>query len=208
MDGYQTSWNISLTFRTFSKFYWIKEWNCRTEQFFIRKSDRSGSFQELWGTYSSCIYKSYLSCIFIFPFYQAKDERIAQLETENAMLYLKLAQLHGTLQSSREENTDLNTQYEDEKKFRKAVAETAVKLRAEINVRKFGISLCMMCCWNCGQVNESGNKCEKIWYTYHYVRCVADIAVRLRAEINTRKFSMLIIMCDVLLKLPSGWERK
>ncbi|KAK3098485.1 hypothetical protein FSP39_019927 [Pinctada imbricata] len=49
------------------------------------------------------------------------------------MLYLKLAQLHGTLQSSREENTDLNTQYEDEKKFRKSVADTAIRLKREID---------------------------------------------------------------------------
>ena len=31
---------------------------------------------------------------FAKSFFQAKDERIASLETENAMLYLKLAQVH------------------------------------------------------------------------------------------------------------------
>lgn len=31
---------------------------------------------------------------FAKSFFQAKDERVASLETENAMLYLKLAQVH------------------------------------------------------------------------------------------------------------------
>ena len=68
-------------------------------------------------------------------FVQVKDERIASLETENAMLYLKLAQLRGALQHTRQESVELHEQFEDEAKFRKSVAESAVKLKRELDVR-------------------------------------------------------------------------
>ncbi|XP_061193332.1 kinesin-like protein KIF25 isoform X2 [Saccostrea echinata] len=63
---------------------------------------------------------------------RAKDERVAQLETENAMLYLKLAQLHGTVQSVRQENSSLNEQVESEQQFRNGVSGTAIKLHREL----------------------------------------------------------------------------
>lgn len=69
-----------------------------------------------------------------FYFIQAKDERIHALETENAMLYLKLAQLRGVIQKNNEDASKLNSQYEGEQKFRKSVAETACKLKRELDV--------------------------------------------------------------------------
>ena len=69
-----------------------------------------------------------------FIFLQAKDERISALETENAMLYLKLAQLRGSLQSSREEVAGLHSQYESETKFRQTVIEKTLKFKQELDV--------------------------------------------------------------------------
>ena len=63
-----------------------------------------------------------------------KDERITALETENAMLYLKLAQLRGSLQGSREEVSGLQQQYESETKFRQTVIESALKFKQELDV--------------------------------------------------------------------------
>lgn len=63
---------------------------------------------------------------------RTKEERIAQLETENAMLYLKLAQLHGTVQSVRQENSSLNDQVESEQTFRKDVSDKASILQREL----------------------------------------------------------------------------
>lgn len=65
---------------------------------------------------------------------QTKEERIAQLETENAMLYLKLAQLHGTVQSVRQENSSLNDHVESEQTFRKDVSDKASVLQRELEV--------------------------------------------------------------------------
>ena len=70
-------------------------------------------------------------------FFQVKDERIAALETENAMLYLKLAQLRGSLQGSREEVSGLQSQYESETKFRQTVIESTLKFKQELDVRRF-----------------------------------------------------------------------
>lgn len=70
---------------------------------------------------------------FFFKF-QTKDERIAALETENAMLYLKLAQLRSSLQSSREEVSGLQSQYEGETKFRQNVIDSALKFKQELEV--------------------------------------------------------------------------
>lgn len=63
---------------------------------------------------------------------RTKEERIAQLETENAMLYLKLAQLHGTVQSVRQENSSLNDHVESEQTFRKDVSDKASVLQREL----------------------------------------------------------------------------
>lgn len=65
-----------------------------------------------------------------------KDERIASLETENAMLYLKLAQLRGALQHTRQESVELHQQFEDESKFRKHVGESAIKLKKDLDLIK------------------------------------------------------------------------
>lgn len=63
---------------------------------------------------------------------RTKEERIAQLETENAMLYLKLAQLHGTVQSVRQENSSLSDHVESEQTFRKDVSDKASVLQREL----------------------------------------------------------------------------
>lgn len=65
-----------------------------------------------------------------------KDERIASLETENAMLYLKLAQLRGALQHTRQESVELHQQFEDESRFRKHVGESAIKLKKDLDLIK------------------------------------------------------------------------
>ncbi|KAJ8315077.1 hypothetical protein KUTeg_007227 [Tegillarca granosa] len=71
---------------------------------------------------------------------RSKDERIHALETENAMLYLKLAQLRGVIQKNHEDTSRLNSQYEGEQKFRKSVAETAFKLKRELDDIKHNLS--------------------------------------------------------------------
>ncbi|XP_060067776.1 kinesin-like protein KIF25 [Ylistrum balloti] len=63
---------------------------------------------------------------------RTKDERISTLETENAMLYLKLAQLRGTLQKSREDMSGLQNQFDSEQKFRKTIAQSAAKLKQDL----------------------------------------------------------------------------
>lgn len=50
------------------------------------------------------------------------------------MLYLKLAQLHGTVQSVRQENSSLNDQVESEQTFRKDVSDKASILQRELEV--------------------------------------------------------------------------
>ncbi|XP_033740152.1 kinesin-like protein KIF25 [Pecten maximus] len=64
---------------------------------------------------------------------RTKDERISTLETENAMLYLKLAQLRGTLQTNREDMSGLQNQFDSEQKFRKSIAQYATKLKHDVN---------------------------------------------------------------------------
>ncbi|XP_052808360.1 kinesin-like protein KIF25 isoform X6 [Mya arenaria] len=61
-----------------------------------------------------------------------RDERIASLETENAMLYLKLAQLRSNLQYSREEVSGFQSQYESETKFRQNVIDSALRFKQEL----------------------------------------------------------------------------
>ena len=67
-------------------------------------------------------------------FFQTKDGRIAELETENAMLYLKLAQLRSTLQSSREEMSTLQGLQDSETKFRQNVFDSALRFKQELDV--------------------------------------------------------------------------
>ena len=50
------------------------------------------------------------------------------------MLYLKLAQMRSNLQSSREEVSGLQSQYEGETKFRQNVMESALKFKQELEV--------------------------------------------------------------------------
>ncbi|XP_052808356.1 kinesin-like protein KIF25 isoform X2 [Mya arenaria] len=63
---------------------------------------------------------------------RTRDERIASLETENAMLYLKLAQLRSNLQYSREEVSGFQSQYESETKFRQNVIDSALRFKQEL----------------------------------------------------------------------------
>lgn len=56
------------------------------------------------------------------------------------MLYLKLAQLRGALQHTRQESIEIHEQFEDESRFRKSVAESACKFKQELDVsRRFMI---------------------------------------------------------------------
>lgn len=52
------------------------------------------------------------------------------------MLYLKLAQLRGALQHTRQESIEIHEQFEDESRFRKSVAESACKFKQELDVSK------------------------------------------------------------------------
>ncbi|XP_071114038.1 kinesin-like protein KIF25 [Haliotis cracherodii] len=72
-----------------------------------------------------------------------KQERIASLETENAMLYLKLAQLRGEVQSSREGLTDVAAKYDAERRFRSQVSEKASKFKQEIDLLREGMGQVM-----------------------------------------------------------------
>lgn len=71
---------------------------------------------------------------------RAKDERIVSLETENAMLYLKLAQLRSNLQSSREEVSGLQSQYDSETRFRQNVIESSLKFKQDLEQIKRKLS--------------------------------------------------------------------
>eukprot|EP00795_Rhopilema_esculentum_P017163 gene17163-8705_t len=53
---------------------------------------------------------------------RAREERIIALETENAMLYLKLAQCQGNVRSTRKETTHIRRLYDDNEKFRNNVS--------------------------------------------------------------------------------------
>lgn len=55
---------------------------------------------------------------------RAREERIVALETENAMLYLKLAQCQGSVRSCRLESTHLRRLFDEEKGFRKKSLQT------------------------------------------------------------------------------------
>lgn len=55
---------------------------------------------------------------------RAREERIVALETENAMLYLKLAQCQGSVRSCRLESTHLRRLFDEEQGFRKNSLQT------------------------------------------------------------------------------------
>lgn len=55
---------------------------------------------------------------------RAREERIVALETENAMLYLKLAQCQGSVRSCRHESTHYRRLFDEEKGFRKNSLQT------------------------------------------------------------------------------------
>lgn len=55
---------------------------------------------------------------------RAREERIVALETENAMLYLKLAQCQGSVRSCRHESTHFRRLFDEEKSFRKNSLQT------------------------------------------------------------------------------------
>jgi len=61
-----------------------------------------------------------------------REERIVGLETENAMLYLKLAQCQGNVRSTRKETTHIKRLYEDNEKFRNAVSRDIHKFHSEV----------------------------------------------------------------------------
>ena len=65
---------------------------------------------------------------------QARDERVAGLETENAMLYLKLAQLRGQLQSSRSDANAAEDASDRHAMFRTHVMTRTGELRREVQV--------------------------------------------------------------------------
>lgn len=75
-----------------------------------------------------------LLILWILIIFQSKDERIAQLETENSMLYLKLAQLHGAVQTARHERSVLSEQVEVESSFRQDISGRASVLQRELEV--------------------------------------------------------------------------
>lgn len=55
------------------------------------------------------------------------------------MLYLKLAQLRGSLQHTRQESVELHEQFEEESRFRKSVAESAVRFKNELDVSQYTV---------------------------------------------------------------------
>ncbi|CAL1548478.1 unnamed protein product [Lymnaea stagnalis] len=60
-----------------------------------------------------------------------KDERIASLETENAMLYLKLAQLRGEVAAAKREASESFSDLESGDRFKTYVLQKAVKLHKD-----------------------------------------------------------------------------
>ncbi|XP_076445577.1 kinesin-like protein KIF25 [Babylonia areolata] len=67
---------------------------------------------------------------------RARDERVASLETENAMLYLKLAQLRGQLQSSRTDANAAEDASDKHRAFRTHVMTRTGELRREVQSLK------------------------------------------------------------------------
>ncbi|XP_070568973.1 kinesin-like protein KIF25 isoform X3 [Ptychodera flava] len=80
---------------------------------------------------------------------RAKDERITALETENAMLYLKLAQLQGAIRNTKEETSHMRRLHTADKKFKDNLAYNLVTVNRQIknlkselnNLRSVAVSL-------------------------------------------------------------------
>ena len=66
--------------------------------------------------------------------FQRKDERITSLETENAMLYLKLAQLRSEVSSTREAASSSNALLESGDQFKANVKQKALQFCQEAQV--------------------------------------------------------------------------
>ncbi|CAG5135954.1 unnamed protein product [Candidula unifasciata] len=62
---------------------------------------------------------------------QRKNERIVSLETENAMLYLKLAQLRGDVRSARQEAMLSSAELEDSEQFKEEVVQKTVVIHQD-----------------------------------------------------------------------------
>ncbi|KXJ23777.1 kinesin-like protein KIF25 [Exaiptasia diaphana] len=67
---------------------------------------------------------------------RAREERIVALETENAMLYLKLAECQGTVRSSRFESNHFRRLFEFEEGFRKNITKSHKVLFKEVQTLK------------------------------------------------------------------------
>ncbi|XP_048577649.1 kinesin-like protein KIN-14H isoform X5 [Nematostella vectensis] len=67
---------------------------------------------------------------------QAREERIVALETENAMLYLKLAECQGTVRSSRYESSHFRRLFEAEEGFKKNVTKSIKTCYSEVRELK------------------------------------------------------------------------
>ncbi|EDO42043.1 predicted protein [Nematostella vectensis] len=67
---------------------------------------------------------------------RAREERIVALETENAMLYLKLAECQGTVRSSRYESSHFRRLFEAEEGFKKNVTKSIKTCYSEVRELK------------------------------------------------------------------------
>ncbi|XP_067900736.1 kinesin-like protein KIF25 isoform X2 [Heterodontus francisci] len=67
---------------------------------------------------------------------RGKDERIVHLETENALLHLKLAKCYGSVRDSREEAASLRRLLEDVQKIQKNTGNQLLQLFAGVKVLK------------------------------------------------------------------------
>ncbi|XP_067674970.1 kinesin-like protein KIF25 [Haliotis asinina] len=122
-----------------------------------------------------------------------KQERIASLETENAMLYLKLAQLRGEVQSSREQLTDVTTKYESERRFRSQVSDKASKFKQEIELLREGM----------GQVMTVASKMPEQFQSHieH-----ANAVVRQHRQVYQDHSSSLSVLQDQVLVLQAALQ--
>ncbi|BFZ24742.1 hypothetical protein BsWGS_27781 [Bradybaena similaris] len=71
---------------------------------------------------------------------QKKNERIVSLETENAMLYLKLAQLRGDVRSARQETLLTSAELEDSVRFKGDVIQKAAVLHGDAKVLRLELA--------------------------------------------------------------------
>ncbi|XP_006813304.1 kinesin-like protein KIF25 [Saccoglossus kowalevskii] len=63
---------------------------------------------------------------------RSKDERITALETENAMLYLKLAQLQGNIRNTKEETGHMKRVHAADQKFKNRLSHNLITLNRQI----------------------------------------------------------------------------